>query len=54
MDKIDQDWPYLTNTKKIIHRRRGEPGKKVVFMGDSITEFWSNVHPEFFQENLYQ
>jgi lysophospholipase L1-like esterase len=22
-----------------------ETGEKVVFMGDSITEFWSNVHP---------
>jgi hypothetical protein len=31
-----------------------ETGEKVVFMGDSITEFWSNVHPNSFRKILYQ
>ena len=26
---------------------------RVVFMGNSITEFWMNMHPEFFTENGY-
>lgn len=27
--------------------------KRVVFLGNSITEGWVNIHPEFFQENGY-
>ena len=27
--------------------------KRVVFLGNSITEGWVNIHPEFFKENGY-
>ena len=27
--------------------------KRVVFLGNSITEGWASIHPEFFQENGY-
>jgi lysophospholipase L1-like esterase len=53
--KSTQDWPYLNKYKKenaaIEGSETGE--KRIVFMGDSITEFWSNVHPEFFQGKSY-
>jgi len=50
-----QDWPYLNkyqkeNSKLLVL----EPGhKRIVFMGDSITEFWSELCPDFFKENTY-
>lgn len=51
----DQDWPYLNKYKKenavLDTTQTGE--NRIVFMGDSITEFWSNVHPEFFHEKSY-
>lgn len=51
----DQDWPYLNKYKKenavLDTIQTGE--NRIVFMGDSITEFWSNVHPEFFHEKSY-
>ena len=51
----DQDWPYLNKYKKenavLDTTQTGE--NRIVFMGDSITEFWSNVHPEFFLEKSY-
>lgn len=28
-------------------------GRRVVFLGNSITEFWKSNHPEFFSENHY-
>jgi lysophospholipase L1-like esterase len=50
-----QDWPYLNKYKKENAAiESSETGKKrIVFMGDSITEFWSNIHPEFFQGKSY-
>ena len=50
-----QDWPYLnryqTENDKLSPLKLGE--KRIVFMGDSITELWSVVHPSFFSEKLY-
>lgn len=45
-----QDWPYL---KKYQKENSKLPAlafgqKRIVFMGDSITEFWSTLCPEFF------
>lgn len=47
-----QDWPNLARyqeaNSKIV------PGSKsVIFMGNSITEGWVNMMPEFFNENNY-
>jgi lysophospholipase L1-like esterase len=50
-----QDWPYL----KKYEKENSElpvllPGqKRIVFMGDSITEFWSALCPEFFAGKPY-
>lgn len=50
-----QDWPYLNkyqkeNSKLLVL----EPGhKRIVFMGDSITEFWFKLCPDFFKEYTY-
>ena len=47
-----QDWPYLnryqTENDKLSPLKLGE--KRIVFMGESITELWSVVHPSFFSE----
>jgi lysophospholipase L1-like esterase len=44
------DWPYLKKYQKentiLPILESGE--KRIVFMGDSITEFWSALCPEFF------
>ena len=45
-----QDWPYLKKyqkeNSKLPDLTSGQ--KRIVFMGDSITEFWSALCPEFF------
>lgn len=52
---MNEDWPYLNkyrqeNTKVLFP----EPDEnRIVFMGDSITEFWSSVQPEFFLGKNY-
>lgn len=55
MQKQEQDWPFLdkyrvenTNLKPTAN---GE--NRIVFMGDSITEFWRQVNPEFFDGKSY-
>jgi hypothetical protein len=50
-----QDWANLNyyrnaNTKL---ENPSENEDRVVFMGNSITEFWKNVHPEFFVGKPY-
>lgn len=50
-----QDWPYL-NKYKNENAKLGAPElgqKRVVFMGDSITEFWSTNDLDFFSEKPY-
>lgn len=48
--KMINDWPYLKKyhqeNSKLTKLEAGQ--KRIVFMGDSITEFWSEVCPEFF------
>lgn len=50
-----QDWPNLNryqNENAIL--KPVEAGqKRIVFMGDSITEFWSTVNPEYFSGKPY-
>ena len=50
-----QDWAnlerYKADNKKLGSPKQYE--KRVVFMGNSITESWSNFLPEFFQNSSY-
>jgi lysophospholipase L1-like esterase len=50
-----QDWPYLKKyqkeNSKLTALASGQ--KRIVFMGDSITEFWSELCPEFFAGKPY-
>lgn len=50
-----QDWPYLKKYEKenanLPILESGQ--KRIVFMGDSITEFWSVLCPEFFDGKPY-
>jgi len=50
-----QDWANL-NRYQADNARLGMPSageKRVVFMGNSITDSWSNVQPEFFNNQAY-
>lgn len=53
--KQTQDWPYLNKYKNenanLKPAATGE--QRVVFMGDSITEFWGTVYPEYFKGKPY-
>lgn len=50
-----QDWANLKRFQKenemLSIKTKAE--KRVVFMGNSITEGWKNSHPEFFNKNPY-
>lgn len=50
-----QDWPNLNKYQQDNQRLQGNPDlpKKVVFMGDSITEFWTAVAPDYFKTHSY-
>lgn len=50
-----QDWPYLKKyQKENASLEIVESGqKRIVFMGDSITEFWSVLCPDFFVGKPY-
>ncbi|WP_413998814.1 SGNH/GDSL hydrolase family protein [Flavobacterium sp. W1B] len=52
---MNQDWPYLNKYRQenaeLPIAESGE--NRIVFMGDSITEFWSTVQPDFFLEKPY-
>ena len=50
-----QDWPDL-NRYRDDNAKLGSPAtneSRIVFMGNSITEGWSNFHPEFFSGKPY-
>jgi lysophospholipase L1-like esterase len=51
-DRVHNDWAQLCRYKQEnATLRRGSAGDaRVVFMGDSITEFWKLAHPGFFGE----
>ncbi len=50
-----QDWPNLNRFREanaqLAAPAKGE--KRVVFMGNSITEGWIRTHPDFFKNNPY-
>ena len=52
---LAQDWANLNRFKaenaNVVLPTPGE--KRVVFMGNSITEGWINIHPEFFAGKFY-
>ncbi len=50
-----QDWPNLNRYQnENATLKPVEAGqKRIVFMGDSITEFWSTVNPEYFSGKPY-
>lgn len=50
-----EDWPNLKKYSQANAKlSKPEPSKKrVVFMGNSITENWVKFHGEFFEQNLY-
>jgi lysophospholipase L1-like esterase len=55
LDTTIQDWPNLERFKKENMKlgvpKKGE--KRVVFMGNSITQSWLDHSPEFFKNNNY-
>ncbi len=48
---MNQDWPNLKKYREANKKVENEP--VAVFMGNSITEGWANMHPEYFSENNY-
>ena len=52
---IVQDWAYLNKYQKenAILKKSLSDQKRTVFMGDSITEFWSVIDPDFFKGKPY-
>lgn len=50
-----QDWPYLNKYKiaNALLENTFSEKDRIVFMGDSITEFWTTLCPEFFVEKNY-
>lgn len=51
----NRDWANLNRYEKenIELQQQENNGKRVVFMGNSITEGWVNIHPDFFKNNGY-
>lgn len=50
-----QDWPYLKKyqSENAALESISTDHQRIVFMGDSITEFWKTVYPEFFIKKHY-
>ena len=50
-----QDWANLNYYRKAnsLLENPEKDEDRIVFMGNSITEFWKNIHPEFFHEKPY-
>jgi lysophospholipase L1-like esterase len=52
---VAQDWAnlgkYESENKMVQPKKSGE--KRVVLMGDSITEFWLKIQPDFFSNKPY-
>jgi len=51
----NQDWPNLKRyeDENLLLGDPQENEKRVVFMGDSITEEWSRLYPNYFEERSY-
>ena len=54
-NKLAQDWPNLNKYKNAnaVLAESETSENRIVFMGDSITEFWGTVNPEFFMGKPY-
>ena len=50
-ERLHYDWAQLCRYRADNAALRRASTPRVVFMGDSITEFWKPAHPEFFAEN---
>ena len=52
---VEQDWPQLKyyRLKNLELSSPTKNEKRVVFMGNSITEGWSTLQPEFFEGKPY-
>jgi len=50
-ERLHYDWAQLCRYRADNAALRRATGPRVVFMGDSITEFWKPAHPEFFGES---
>jgi lysophospholipase L1-like esterase len=50
-----QDWANLNYYRKAntLLENPADNEDRVVFMGNSITEFWKNIHPDFFVGKTY-
>lgn len=50
-----QDWAKLGRYEQANKEIQAQPdtGRRVVFLGNSITEGWPRLHPEFFSEHGY-
>jgi lysophospholipase L1-like esterase len=50
-----QDWANLGYYRKsnTLLENPADNEDRIVFMGNSITEFWKNIHPEFFVGKAY-
>jgi lysophospholipase L1-like esterase len=53
LPKFNHDWGYLKKYEAANLQRKSEPnsGNRIVFFGDSITEFWDKHSPTFFENN---
>src|SRR5689334_17586842 len=49
-ERLHYDWAQLCRYRAENAALRRATGPRVVFMGDSITEFWKPAHPEFFTD----
>ena len=54
-ESVKQDWPNLEyyRSKNLELSSPAKNEKRVVFMGNSITEGWSTLQPEFFEGKPY-
>lgn len=58
VDSYSQDWSnlqrYQNQNNELLKRETDEGHEgRIVFMGDSITEFWLTIHPDFFVGKPY-
>ena len=53
MTDIHTDWPNLAKYREANEnlKKSSSAGDRIVLVGDSITEGWTEFNPEFFQEN---
>lgn len=49
------DWPALSRYRKENHELSSivNSGERIIFMGDSITEGWTGLYPDFFKNKDY-